>query len=115
MSPEDVFSASKIIKDLNDVQKKASSLCEKLKKEKRLSSNLKSDISRIDELDEMNETIKLYKEKKSSGLEKAKENGIENIIEIIRARGAGIDECFKMAKFKTKKDLVAGIGMFKMV
>ena len=58
MSPEDVFNASKIIKDLNEVQKKASSLCEKLKKEKRLSSILKSDIARIDELDEMNETVK---------------------------------------------------------
>ena len=58
MSPEDVFNASKIIKDLNEVQKKASSLCEKLKKEKRLSSILRSDIGRIDELDEMNETVK---------------------------------------------------------
>ena len=58
MSPEDVFNASKIIKDLNEVQKKASSLCDKLKKEKRLSSILKSDISRIDDIDEMNETVK---------------------------------------------------------
>ena len=58
MSPEDVFNASKIIKDLNEVQKKASTLCDKLKKEKRLSSILKSDISRIDDLDEMNETVK---------------------------------------------------------
>ena len=58
MPPEDVFNASKIIKDLNEVQKKASSLCDKLKKEKRLSSILKSDISRIDDLDEMNETVK---------------------------------------------------------
>ena len=54
--------------------------------------------------------IKLYKEKKSSALEKAKESGIEEIIEIIRSRGAGIDECFKISKFKNKKDLVAGIG-----
>ena len=54
--------------------------------------------------------IKLYKEKKSSALEKAKESGVEEIIEIIRSRGAGIDECFKISKFKNKKDLVAGIG-----
>ena len=58
----------------------------------------------------MDPWIKLYKEKKSSALEKAKESGIEEIIEIIRSRGAGIDECFKISKFKNKKDLVAGIG-----
>ena len=58
----------------------------------------------------VNPWIKLYKEKKSSALEKAKESGIEEIIEIIRSRGAGIDECFKISKFKNKKDLVAGIG-----
>lgn len=58
----------------------------------------------------VNPWIKLYKEKKSSALEKAKECRIEEVIEIIRSRGAGIDECFKISKFKNKKDLVAAIG-----
>ena len=78
MSPEAVFCASKCIQELKDVKKKSGSLLAHLEKEQKLTKPLKKEIEAIDDLDELNETVKMYKTAKSSAIQKAIDNGIED-------------------------------------
>ena len=63
------------------MQKKSTALIDSLKKEEKLTKPLKLEISAIDNLEDLNETIKIYKTKKSSALQKAIENGAETALE----------------------------------
>ena len=77
MTPEGVFAASKCIQELKEIQKKSTSILTHLEKANKLTQPIKKEIAQIDNLDEMNETIKLYKGTKSSALQKAVEQGAE--------------------------------------
>ena len=81
MTPEEVFTAAKTIQELKEVQKKSNALIENLQKENKLTKPLKLEISSIDNLEDLNETIKIHKTKKSSALQKAIESGAETALE----------------------------------
>ena len=76
-----LFTAAKTIQELKEVQKKSTALIDSLKKEEKLTKPLKLEISAIDNLEDLNETIKIYKTKKSSALQKSIENGAETALE----------------------------------
>ena len=110
MGPEDVFNASKVIAELAEVQKKAASLTKKLEKENKMNKTLEREINGIEHLDEMNETINMYKEKKTSALELASQNGTVDSIDQLKS-GDSFDAVLKRSKFKMKKDLIASIAV----
>ena len=59
----------------------------------------------------MNETISIYKEKKSSDLEKAVEKGADRLVEEFRNSNKTFDQLFHRTKFKTKKELAGPMSI----
>ena len=66
---------------IKEVQKKSNALIESLQKENKLTKPLKLEISCIDNIEDLNETIKIHKTKNSSALQKAIESGAETALE----------------------------------
>ena len=83
MTPEQVFESAKNIKELKEIQKKQKSLLNTLEKEKKLTPDIKREIEIIDNIDDLNETIAVYKTAKTSILKKAVEAGAEEAFEEI--------------------------------
>ena len=81
MTPEGVFTASKCIQELKEIQKKSKTLIGQLEKVNKLTPLVKKEIIQIDSIDELNETIKSYKGTKSTALQKAIEQGAEQAFE----------------------------------
>ena len=75
-----------------------------------MNKQLEREINGIEHLDEMNETINMYKEKKTSALELAAKNGTVESIEQLK-RGDPFDVVLKRSKFKLKKDLVSSVAV----
>ena len=71
----------------------------KLDKDKKLNKKLEREINEIDQIDDMNETISMLKEKKTSAMELAEQAGTKSIIEHIQ-NGASLDSVFSKNKSK---------------
>ena len=81
MTPEQVFESAKTIKELKEIQKKQKSLVNTLEKENRLTPDIKREIEIIDNIDDLNETIAVYKTAKTSMINKAIDAGAEEALE----------------------------------
>lgn len=81
MTPEQVFESAKTIKELKEIQKKQKSLVSTLEKENKLTPDIKREIEIIDNMDDLNETIALYKTAKTSLMNKAIGEGAEEALE----------------------------------
>ena len=75
-----------------------------------MNKTLEREINGIEHLDEMNETINMYKEKKTSALELASQNGTVDSIDQLKS-GDSFDAVLRRSKFKSKKDLIASIAV----